>query len=546
MKLKFFQHRALNIFLGIAILFSGLVLSFHKVDAATGDIQFGVIREGDSADVVGATVLFRCAGGTFTALTGNPTTNGSGIVHAAPQAGSNCSNGNIIDAQVSANGYVTTTYPSINTYNSGIDNIYGFGSIKFAFKLVVADELGNSVVPTVATLRGSSYDLAVGNTFYWADSFASGAALVVQKDGYVSSDTVNPEGVSTNPNTQVVITYGSGSICSGGVITSSTSCKGLQFSNKVTGITDELLNPLTSGLTVKTGNSFGTTCVANSGAWYCAVPLADTSTAISVAKDGYVTNTATSFTADRTTATDPQQTQSVSGVKYALKITAANAVNVPITGATVTAGDNFGVTCTESGSTGVYYCAIPLAQTGTTAKIIAASYDAQTGTYSDRTVDTDPQSLLSLAPSVTASGAAPVWNTPATPPTVPSSASTPSSRIVAASGTTVTPTISSNTPPTTPTPVVITNPSPTPAASTPYVFTENVTAHSSKAVIMQLQKTLNFSLASGLKKPLVVDGTFGSHTFSAVIQFQKSHNISATGVVGPKTRVALDLVVITQ
>ena len=57
---------------------------------------------------------------------------------------------------------------------------------------------------------------------------------------------------------------------------------------------------------------------------------------------------------------------------------------------------------------------------------------------------------------------------------------------------------------------------------------------SSGSCVTQLQKLLNSKGAS-----LVVDGTFGSATDSAVRSFQSSHGLVIDGIVGPKTKAAL-------
>ena len=63
---------------------------------------------------------------------------------------------------------------------------------------------------------------------------------------------------------------------------------------------------------------------------------------------------------------------------------------------------------------------------------------------------------------------------------------------------------------------------------------------------MNLQKVLNFALGDNLKKKLKVDGKWGASTAAAVRQFQKMNKITpVNGVVGVKTRAALNKIVIT-
>lgn len=94
----------------------------------------------------------------------------------------------------------------------------------------------------------------------------------------------------------------------------------LNFSYKVSSVAAELGAAL-SGVTVKAGNGSSTTCTESGSAWYCPVPLNDTSLTIQAAKDGYVTNELSSFASDRTNNADAQVVGTVTGVKYGLKVT---------------------------------------------------------------------------------------------------------------------------------------------------------------------------------------------------------------------------------
>jgi len=55
--------------------------------------------------------------------------------------------------------------------------------------------------------------------------------------------------------------------------------------------------------------------------------------------------------------------------------------------------------------------------------------------------------------------------------------------------------------------------------------------------VKNLQTMLNYF--GKVQKPLVVDGIFGPKTKQAVIDFQKSVNLTPDGVVGPLTSKAL-------
>ena len=99
----------------------------------------------------------------------------------------------------------------------------------------------------------------------------------------------------------------------------STTLSGVKYGYKITSIPAEgsstELKATVTG--VKAGNAQGTTCAQSGGNWYCAVPLADTTLAIQVAKDGYVKDTTSlNFTTDRTLATAAQETATTGSVKH--------------------------------------------------------------------------------------------------------------------------------------------------------------------------------------------------------------------------------------
>lgn len=98
---------------------------------------------------------------------------------------------------------------------------------------------------------------------------------------------------------------------------------------------------------------------------------------ITVAPDGYVTGT-TSVTVGATS--DDGQTMN----KFAYNVILTNSSGESITGATVSAGDNFDLTCVENAvEESEYQCAIPLAHTETGYKVEASGYESYTGDFSD-------------------------------------------------------------------------------------------------------------------------------------------------------------------
>jgi len=73
-----------------------------------------------------------------------------------------------------------------------------------------------------------------------------------------------------------------------------------------------------------------------------------------------------------------------------------------------------------------------------------------------------------------------------------------------------------------------------PLSTTSSVPTQNLSLHASGASVTQLQQFLN---ASGATLPTT--GYFGLQTYTALVTFQRAHNLPATGYYGPMTRAYL-------
>lgn len=232
-------------------------------------------------------------------------------------------------------GYVTAAVDLASNRTAGTDarvsvTMDATNGLDFSHKVVVVNELGSSITPdsvtagandTSCTISGSSaycpVPLADDNTL------DSSTAYAIAEDGYVTGAPNLGGSRSTGSTAQNVVTL--------------DNTTGLDFAFKVTGVTDELSNALSS-VTVESGNSFGVSCTESGSAWYCATPLAHTGTSIRVTKSGYITNSATSFDADRTSATDAQQTKAVSSILFRMKVVVLSNAGSAVSGATVTHG----------------------------------------------------------------------------------------------------------------------------------------------------------------------------------------------------------------
>ncbi len=256
----------------------------------------------------------------------------------------------------------------------------------------------------------------------------------------------------------------------------------------VNGARDELGNALTmDGTTSSASWNNGGTVASQSysgGKKYIAVSAAGTSTVVGGA-DGYVNSRASVSFSDFVSSSksvdfDNSQTSTVDGtpLSFGVKVTANGYISrtgqsVSITSGSVTAGNSGTISCTASG--GSYYCAVPLAHTGTTATISStglANPSATTCTYTDRALGSDSQSTCTIS-AVEASG-------------VGSSADTGSS----GGGNNTTVVITTPTP--TPTPDIMMTPTPTPTPSftptpTPY-YNPTPTPYPSKPLLFRKAK----------------------------------------------------------
>jgi hypothetical protein len=103
---------------------------------------------------------------------------------------------------------------------------------------------------------------------------------------------------------------------------------------------------------------------------------------------------------------DDSQTSTFNGsqLPFAYKFTTAPYSGAVISGATFTAGDSGGTTCTEGGTTGIYYCPVPLSNSSTTATFAKSGYTTTTTTYALRSTPSDAQISGTIYPSLSSSG----------------------------------------------------------------------------------------------------------------------------------------------
>ena len=293
------------------------------------------------------------------------------------------SNGTLT-GNVTLSGYVQTDYALTGSGSRAVSTdaqVTGItiADILYGNKITDVSQELSGALATVTAKAGDAYGTTCtesGTDWYCAVPLSDTSTTIqVEKDGYVTN-VGNSFTADRTANTDAQQTK---------------AVTGVQFAFVVPSATDEIGTAMSSA-TVKTGDAYGTTCTESGSAWYCAVPLANTGITIQLIKDGYVTDTATSFDADRTVATDAQQSKALTGIQYGYKVTGvADELTGALSTVTVTAGDAYAISCTENG--GAWYCAVPLAHTSLTIKAVKDGYVTDTGTSfdTDRAVGTDAQ-----------------------------------------------------------------------------------------------------------------------------------------------------------
>ena len=302
-------------------------------------------------------------------------------------------------------GGVTTSayFVRFRTTTPLADQVVGgdqFSARVFNVKAAVEDELGTAITGlatgaftitngTTVTkfsfreIGAGAYELALDTVGGDVDFTYS-----VTKDGYATS-TPAVTGALTTALTDLT-----------------TATSSLPFAYKITSIATEALSTditaSVSGLTVG-DDTAESTCTLSSGAWYCPVVLANSDGTLvsTVTLDGYVQKNYDLVTGTtRTAHSDVQLADTVVGVQYANKVTVTTAsAGNAFAGATVTTGNAYATSCTENGSTGIYYCATPVAHTGVVVKVVKTGFDTNTDTSfsSDRSAQTAAQVAATIS-----------------------------------------------------------------------------------------------------------------------------------------------------
>ena len=236
-----------------------------------------------------------------------------------------------------------------------------------------------------------------------------------------------------------------------------------------------------------------------------------------------------------------------STLPFSLKVNVNGSNGSGISGATVSAGNSLGTACSESGSSGIYYCAIPLADSDTAISASKAGYYPGLGMYTDRTLASDPQGGFAFTLNSIPSTNSPAVNYYSGGGGMSSGGGSyyaPVSSTVqpanCPAGFTCRPTVVSGCPQGYSCNPVVANTSPATTADS-NSFTKNLELGAVGNDVRALQSFLNnhgYPIAvSGVGSVGHETTTFGSLTKNSLIKFQKANGIKpASGYFGPITR----------
>lgn len=172
----------------------------------------------------------------------------------------------------------------------------------------------------------------------------------------------------------------------------------------VNGVTDELSNTLTLNGTTASATYSGTVASQSYSGGKRYIAGSTSGGTVKGGANGYVNRTSSALTISATASqsvdfgTTDNSTLNESGLSFGHKITVNESGGGSITKGTVLAGDSSGTTCTAGtgSNAGNWFCAVPLANTATTATFRHDDWESATATYTDRTTGSDAQNTATI------------------------------------------------------------------------------------------------------------------------------------------------------
>lgn len=297
-------------------------------------------------------------------------------------------NAGLSDITTSTSGQVVITLGNYDAVSSPITSSTNIKGLKYAVKVTATREGDNTALSGATVTAGSANTSCTedGSTgiYYCPVLLAdTGTTVSIIKNGYVTntSGTYTDRTANTNPQRAVAVSVS----LSPPNLRVKVICEG--DSAVITGLTSDAFT--TSDCADTTKYNFQE---VGSGVYDLAL-LPDQTCNYTVSKNGYITTSAVSTGALTTSLTDR------SGMPDTLQY--AGKVTLNVSGATVTAGDSYGTTCSEDGTTKIYYCPIPLSDTSKLIKAVKSGYTDATGSFTaDRTANTDAQQTATINLSV--------------------------------------------------------------------------------------------------------------------------------------------------
>ena len=178
----------------------------------------------------------------------------------------------------------------------------------------------------------------------------------------------------------------------------------MDYTILVNGVTDELSNALTLNGTTASATYSGTVASQSYSGGKRYIAGSTSGGTVKGGANGYVNRTSSALTISATASqsvdfgTTDDSSLDESGLSFGHKITVNESGGGSITSGTVTAGDSSGTNCTAGTGTnaGKWYCAVPLANTATTATFRHDDWESATATYTDRTAGSDAQNTATI------------------------------------------------------------------------------------------------------------------------------------------------------
>ena len=301
----------------------------------------------------------------------------------------------------------------------------------------------------------SELDVLIADKGTLTIRWTCGSGLGLVEDGTASESTNSPDGIVKVASASKEMTDAGCIFGTSDTITASSSIDGwvarewsvalpasgsdpfttrasMDFTIVVNGVDDELGTAIEFDSDPASASYSGTVASQSYSGGKKYIAGSTSGGTVTAEADGYVKATSSALAISSTASqsvdfgTGDDSSLDEDGLDFAHKIrvyeSGGSFAGNKITAGTVTAGDSLGTTCTNN-SDGNWYCAVPLADTETTAQFSQAGWVTKTATYSDRTTEAAAQTTADITPVTvppSGGGGSPVV-TPTPTPTVSTS-----------------------------------------------------------------------------------------------------------------------------